>query len=101
MNVLGFKIDAEVAVSKGRIDAALELDDKVYVIEFKFSSCPDGAGDEEKARLFEAALSEGMGQIHARGYHKKYAGSGKTVYLAAFAFLGRDEIEMRSECISV
>ena len=31
MNVLGFKIDAEVSVSKGRIDAVLELKTKYSV----------------------------------------------------------------------
>jgi len=36
-----------------------------------------------------------MNQIKNRGYAKKYEGSGKTVYQAAFAFLGRDNIEMR------
>jgi hypothetical protein len=37
-----------------------------------------------------------MRQIADRGYAKKFAGSGKTVYQAAFAFLGRDDIEMRA-----
>ena len=38
-----------------------------------------------------------MEQIKSRGYQKKYSGSGKAVYLAAFAFLGRDDIEMAWE----
>ena len=99
MNVLGFDIDAEVSVSKGRIDAALELADKVYVMEFKYKGCPPGAGPEEKKKIFDDALDEGMAQIKGRGYHEKYAGSGKTVYLAAFAFLGRSDIEMSLETV--
>jgi len=38
-----------------------------------------------------------MEQINARGYHIKYAASGKAIYRVAFAFLGRDDIEMRVE----
>ena len=97
MNVLGFRMDAEVAVSKGRVDAVLELGDKVYVMEFKYGQCPQDAGDEKKRKLFESALKEGMEQINEIGYHKKYSGSGKAVYRVAFAFLGRDDIEMRVE----
>ena len=97
MTVLGFNIAAEVSVSCGRMDAVLELDDKVYVIEFKFVKCDKNASDGEKAKLVDKALKEGMNQIDGRGYHKKYIGSGKTIYKATFAFLGRDNIEMRVE----
>jgi hypothetical protein len=94
MNLLGFDIDAEVPVSGGRVDAVLELDDKVYVIELKYLNCPPDAASALKQKMFEKALPEGMKQIKERGYYKKYLGSGKTVYLAAFAFLGRDDIEL-------
>ena len=97
MTVLGFDIDAEVSVSKGRVDAVLELDDKVYIMEFKYERCPPDADQETKQGLFEKALSDGMSQIKNKGYSKKYQGSGKTIYQAAFAFLGRDDIEMKSE----
>ena len=80
-------------------DAALELEDKAYVIEMKYKDCPPDASKEEKQRLFDEALAEGMAQISDKGYAKKYEGSGKTVYSAAFAFLGRDDIEMLAEKI--
>jgi len=95
MGALGFDMDVEVSVSKGRIDAVLELDDKVYVMEFKYKRCPKNASAEKKRKLFEDALDEAMAQISDRGYSAKYKGSGKAVYEAAFAFLGRGEIEMR------
>ena len=97
MTVLGFDIDAEVSVSKGRVDAILELADKVYVMEFKYERCPQDADNETKQTLFEKALREGMEQIKNKGYSKKYSGSGKTINQVAFAFLGRDNIEMTSE----
>jgi hypothetical protein len=95
MTVLGFNMDVEVSVSKGRVDAVLELSDKVYVMEFKYEKCPTDISSEDKQKLFGAALTKGMEQINEKGYHKKYLGSGKTIYLAAFAFLGRDDIEMK------
>jgi len=97
MSALDFDIDAEVSVSGGRIDAVLELDDKVYIFEFKYSGCEPGASAEEKQKIFEKALKKGMDQIKGRGYAKKFSGSGKTVYQAAFAFLGGDDIDMRVE----
>ena len=100
MNLFGFDIAAEVSVSGGRIDATLELQDKAYVIEFKYEGCEPDASPEHKQALSAKALDDGIKQIKDRGYADKYAGSGKTVHLAAFAFLGRDEIGMRSEVIA-
>ena len=97
MSVLGFDMDAEVQTSKGRIDAVLELGDKVYIMEFKYKDCVPDADPDSKQMLFDEALEEGMRQIKSRGYWEKYEGSGKSVYQAAFAFLGRDSIEMRVE----
>ena len=37
--------------------------------------------------------------INDRGYHKKYLGSGKDIYKAVFAFIGRDDIELRVESL--
>ena len=97
MNLLGFSIVAEESVSGGRIDAVLELDDKVYVIEFKYVGCDSDTLPEEKQTIYDKALDEGMRQINNKGYAKKYTGSGKVVYKVAFAFLGRDYIEFKME----
>ena len=42
-------------------------------------------------------LDEAMKQIKEKGYSNKYIGINKTIYHTAFAFLGRDVIEMRIE----
>ena len=97
MTLLGFDMDAEVSTSRGRIDAVLELDDKVFVMEFKYEKCPKNASAVKKMKLFDAALDNAMKQINNRGYCDKYRGSGKTIYKASFAFLGRDEIKMKVE----
>ena len=96
MNVLSFEMDAEVSVSTGRIDAVLVHGDKVYVFEFKYENCPPDANEDEKRRIFEKTLSSGMKQINEKGYADRYMRSGKTVYQAVFAFLGRDSIELES-----
>ena len=97
MTLLGFDMDVEVSTARGRVDAVLELDDKAYIMEFKYVKCPPDANDGEKKMLSGAALDNAMDQINARGYGDKYKGSGKAVYKAVFAFLGRDEIELRIE----
>ena len=97
MTLLGFDIDAEVSASGGRIDAVLEMDDKVYIMEFKYEDCPADATAEDKQMIFEKALNGGIKQINDKGYAKKYEGSNKAIFKAAFAFLGRDDIEMRTD----
>jgi hypothetical protein len=95
LTLLGFDVYAEVSTSRGRIDAILEIDEKVYIMEFKYRECAPEASDEQKQKLIKDTLDEAMGQIDEKGYAERYLGSGKTVHKAAFAFLGRDDIEMR------
>jgi len=83
--------------SRRRVDAILELDDKIYVMEFKYVKCPKDASDDKKKKLFETILEDAMKQINNKGYCDKYMGSCKVIYKAAFAFLGRDDIEMKVE----
>ena len=99
LNLLGFDIDPEVSVSGGRIDAVLENHDKVYIMEFKYFKCEPDASPEEKRKLFDKSLEEGMQQIIDRGYCAKYAGSGKNIYQVALVFLGRDDIDIRVEMV--
>ena len=54
----------------------------------------------KKREFFDKALGEAMEQIKGRGYHKKFTGGGKTVYLAAFAFLGRDDLDYEQGAVS-
>ena len=99
MNLLGFDVSAEISVSGGRIDATMELEDRFYIMEFKYEGCASDATADEKRKLFDKALDDGMKQIKNRGYYKKYSASEKIVHLAAFAFLGRDDIDMRTEIL--
>jgi hypothetical protein len=69
LKLLGFSILAEPLTSQGRIDAVLELPDKIYILEFKMSSA-------------QLALE----QIKARGYAQPYRASGKPIVLIGIAF---------------
>ena len=95
LNILGFSTDAEVSVATGRIDAVLELDDHVYILEFKHMACAADASPGEKQKLFDKALDDGIKQINEKDYANKFAGGTKKIYKAAFAFLGRDDIAMK------
>ena len=66
-------------------------------MEFKYEKCPVDANGEEKGKLFKKALDNALKQINDRGYGDKYLKSGKIIYKAAFAFLGRDDIELKVE----
>lgn len=93
----GLNITSEVSVSGGRVDAVLEYTDRVYVMEFKYADCPKDVSTDEKRRLFDKALGDGIEQIENKGYYKKYLGGNRIIYKTAFAFLGRDDIEMKYE----
>lgn len=69
LSLLGFRIDAERPTNLGRIDAVLELEELVYILEFKLTTA-------------EAALK----QIHEKQYAQPYLGRGKTIILIGIAF---------------
>jgi len=66
---LGLELRAEDTTNTGRVDLAVLLPDKVYVIEFKV---------DQPGRALE--------QIKDRRYHEKYLGQGRAVYLVGISF---------------
>ena len=69
LRLLGFTIHAEWPTNLGRIDAVLEADEAVYILEFKMTSS-------------EVALQ----QIRAKEYAQPFLGGDKTVILLGIAF---------------
>ena len=55
--LIGLHIDAEVRTNRGRIDAVIEIGERVLIFEFKL----------------DASADEALAQIKARGYAEKYA----------------------------
>jgi len=56
----------------GRVGAILKLDDKAYVIEFKYENYPPDASFEVKQKLFDKILDEGMKQIKGKENNNEY-----------------------------
>ncbi len=67
---LGFKVDAEICTSKGRIDMLLETKSKIYIFEFKI----------------DKDAKEGFDQIMNRGYYEKFKGDKRTILLVSMNF---------------
>lgn len=63
LKVLGFNIESEVETNIGRIDAVIEFNDKIVILEFKVSST-------------EIAIS----QIKEKKYYEKYLIKEKEIY---------------------
>jgi hypothetical protein len=70
LTLVGLTMDAEVHTNRGRIDAVIELKDRVYIFEFKLD------------KTAQAALD----QIKQRGYAEKYIHMKKTLYLLGVNF---------------
>ena len=94
LRLLGFTVSAERSTNLGRMDAALELPDLVYIIEFKFVdddalSTDDtndagdevGADDEVNAAAKPTLAELAIQQIKEQGYDVPFQGSGKQIIL--------------------
>lgn len=69
--LIGLRAQAEVTTDRGRIDAVIELAERIYLFEFKL----DGSA--------EAALA----QIKNHHYATKYLDRGKPVHLVGINFV--------------
>jgi hypothetical protein len=69
LSLLGFTIHAERLTNLGRLDAVLEMENTVYIIEFKMTTA-------------EAAIQ----QVRDKGYDAPYHGRGKSIILIGIAF---------------
>jgi hypothetical protein len=70
VKMLGFHIETEIMTIDGRIDAVINTDKYIYVIEFK-------AGQDAKTAIE---------QIKEKEYHKKYLSEKKPVFLIGINF---------------
>ena len=71
LTIIGVNINVEVHTNKGRIDAVLETDDYIYIIEFK-----------------RGTSATALAQIEKMNYRERYLASGKQVQLVG---VGIDE----------
>ena len=85
LNLLGFKVDAEIQTNTGRIDAVWTWEERVVVAEVKYAV----------KESLDALLDDAMNQIRERRYWERY-GNDKRIALLAVAFANR-EIGCRME----
>ena len=79
--LMGYYIETEYKTSKGRIDAFINLPDRIYLFEFKFTDRGDGTVKMEEART----------QIRETDYAKRFLDTGKPVSLLPVVFDYEDE----------
>jgi hypothetical protein len=84
--LMGLQAGVEVRTSKGRIDAVVEMDEGIFLFEFKLG------GNAETA----------LAQIRDREYAKPYAGAAKPVHLvgAVFGTEGQGIVDWKAEKMS-
>ncbi len=91
-NLLGAEVNLEVLTNQGRIDAVLELDDKIFIIEFKYR--------RENVDL-DTLVKTALTQIRNKKYYEKYLSKNKRIYLLGIGFIEKEigyaieEISMR------
>ncbi len=92
LRMIGFRLLLEKETDKGRIDAVLELPDKVYVIEFKFAK-------DTKVKQVSTLSRRALKQIKDKKYYEAYLGGNKRVLLLGLGFLDK-QLHGRVEEIS-
>ena len=80
-----YRIGVEVHSNIGRIDAVIELKDRILIFEFKLDQSADIA----------------LKQIHEKKYAEPYQNSGKTIQLlgVSFSIKERNIIDWKSEIL--
>ncbi|TAF78105.1 MAG: AAA family ATPase, partial [Sphingobacteriales bacterium] len=79
--LLGYYAQAEPSVSEGRIDAVVEIQDAIFIFEFKVNG----------------TLEEALAQIHENKYYQRYEATQKEIYLLAVVCKNKSVAEWKSE----
>jgi len=74
-NLIGLKVDAEIKTNIGRIDALIEIENSIYIFEFKLNSSKE----------------EALAQIKEKKYYEKFLNQNKKVYLVGVEFRFDDQ----------
>ena len=82
LRLVGVQIILEKSTDKGRIDAVLELPDKVYIVEFKFAV-------NNKIKRVVTLADKAVKQIQSQKYYESYLASGKKIILFGIGFLDK------------
>jgi hypothetical protein len=69
--VTGVYIDCEVSTSKGRMDAVVQTDSFIHVIEFK---------------MLPATSADALGQIKEKGYQERFKSDKRMKFMIGISF---------------
>lgn len=69
LNLLGVSVSCEVQTNTGRIDAVVEVGERIFIMEFKLGTA-----------------QEALAQVKEKKYHEKYSNTGKEVVLIGIGF---------------
>ncbi|RKZ90183.1 MAG: hypothetical protein DRR19_10660 [Candidatus Parabeggiatoa sp. nov. 1] len=79
--LMGVEIDLEVLTDKGRIDGVLILEDKIYLIEFKY-----GKAGTDMNKLTKKAVE----QIRDKNYEERFLNDTRPRLLLGVGFAGKE-----------
>ncbi|MEZ4888513.1 MAG: AAA family ATPase [Chitinophagales bacterium] len=91
LSLLGVRSTLEGSTDKGRIDCILEMDDKVYIIEFKYG---------EKGTM-DYLLKQAMNQISNQKYFESFEGLDKDIWLFGVGFLVKEDEELKKPVLTI
>ncbi|MCP4699474.1 MAG: hypothetical protein GY862_21900, partial [Gammaproteobacteria bacterium] len=77
----GIEIDLEVLTDKGRIDGVLALEDKIYIIEFKYGK----AGTK-----MDSLTTQAIKQIRAKKYEERFMNESRPRLLLGVGFVEKE-----------
>ena len=89
LHLLGNRIQLEEEQAIGRVDAIIELEDLIYVIEFKYS----------ETKKMKTLLEEALNQIKEKKYYQPYLSNNRNILLLAVGFLGKGQIDLQMEVL--
>lgn len=80
LSLMGVNIDLEILTDKGRVDGVIKIEDKVYVIEFKY-----GVSGTDMDKLTGSAIS----QIKEKKYYERYKTKEKQIIFLGVGFIDK------------
>ncbi|MFK7908573.1 MAG: AAA family ATPase, partial [Chitinophagales bacterium] len=91
LSLLGVRSTLEGSTDKGRIDCVLEMNDKVYIIEFKYG---------EKGTM-GYLLKQAMNQISSHKYFEPFEGLDKDIWLLGVGFLVKEDKGLKKHVLTI
>ena len=83
LKLIGANIILERETDKGRIDAVIELSDKIFIVEFKFST-------NKRVKQVNTLAQNALKQIKDKKYYEAYGGKKKKVIMLGLGYLNKE-----------